>query len=834
MTRETQPEREIDPLRPVLRRTRIGMMVETVLRSFWPLGSLLAVIWSAIAFGLAEVLSRMQLLCLLAVAGGAVLWLLIRGIRALRWPSVEDARDRVDATLPGRPLEAMRDSPAMGREDPGTLAVWALHIQRMRALAAGARPVRPDLRLARRDPWGLRLGALVMLIAAVIFARGDGVRGVSAALAPGGAAAVATGPSFEGWAAPPSYTGHPTLYLPEIAEGQSIDVPAGTTITIRAYGEAGRFELAEDVGGTTSAPLTEAAPGIASAEFTVTRDGTVSLTQGGRALGKWAFHAIPDLAPTIAVDGAIGRAPTGETRLGYVARDDYGIKAARAEIKLDPGKVDRRYGLAVDPSPRPPLTVDLPLPMVGAGEEVRETLVEDLSKDPLAGLPVTVTLMAEDGLGQTGTAPPVETILPGRPFYDPLAAALVEQRRDLLWSPANVGRVVQVLRAVTYRPETVFKNMRAYLITRVAIRQLASIQDPATSGPTIDQAAEALWQAAVLIEDGDLGDAKARLERAKERLSEALKNDASDEEIARLMDELRQATQDYMRQMAQEAIERGDQQQAENSPDAQEMTQDQIQELMNRIQELSEQGRKAEAEQLLGMLQQMLENMQMRMGQGGEGQGSEGQRAMQGLADTLRQQQGLADESFDQLQREFRQGGDQPGQGSEPGETPNSGDLAKRQDALRDLMKDMQRKLPGQTGEGTRQALRDAERNMGEAGRKLSEGDTSGALDQQAEAIDRLREGLRGMGDDLRKAEGTGEGEQGQGEGQAENDSGGNDPLGRPLGSRGGVGGNESVLPDGDAAARARQLLDEIRRRSSDQGRPTMELDYLRRLLDQF
>jgi hypothetical protein len=33
---------------------------------------------------------------------------------------------------------------------------------------------------------------------------------------------------------------------------------------------------------------------------------------------------------------------------------------------------------------------------------------------------------------------------------------------------------------------------------------------------------------------------------------------------------------------------------------------------------------------------------------------------------------------------------------------------------------------------------------------------------------------------------------------------------------------------------RARDLLDEIRRRSGDLGRPELELDYLRRLLDRF
>jgi hypothetical protein len=42
------------------------------------------------------------------------------------------------------------------------------------------------------------------------------------------------------------------------------------------------------------------------------------------------------------------------------------------------------------------------------------------------------------------------------------------------------------------------------------------------------------------------------------------------------------------------------------------------------------------------------------------------------------------------------------------------------------------------------------------------------------------------------------------------------------------------MLPDGDPAARAREILDEIRRRSGELGRPEIELDYLRRLLDRF
>ena len=542
-------------------------------------------------------------------------------------------------------------------------------------------------------------------------------------------------------------------------------------------------------------------------------------------------------------------APTGEARLPYEGHDDHGITGARAEIALDLARVDRRYGLTPDPAPRPPLQADLPMPLSGGSRDVEDVLVEDFSRHPFAGLPVTVTLAAEDARGQVSTSPPEPVVLPMRRFYDPMARALIEQRRDLLWSVENGRRVTQVLRAATYLPDTVFDSPRAYLVVRTAIRRLAQAEEAGTVPAVQEEIAEALWQAAVQIEDGNLGDAAERLARAKERLQQALREGASDEEIARLMDELREATRDYMQQMARDAEQNGEMQQAEIPP-GQTMSQDQIQELMDRIQELSEQGRKAEAEALLEMLQQMLDNMQMAMGQpgGGSGEGGQGQQSMQGLADALREQQGLADESFQQLQRQFQRGrgqgrGQQEGQQGQPGEPQgeaedggrggDAGRLADRQEALRQLMEEMQRGLPGEAGEGARQALRDAERNMGEARDGLREGDAAGALDRQADAIDSLREGMRQMGEDLRRAEGGGQGDEGQAEGTAGSEDE-RDPLGRPSGERGGIGSNEQILPEADSGARARALLDEIRRRAGEQLRPQLELDYLQRLLDLF
>jgi uncharacterized protein (TIGR02302 family) len=842
-----------DPVEAVVGRTRAGMALERGLRAFWPFGALLAALWAALAFGAAELAPRGLALAALGLAGLAGLGLLGLGLARFRWPSRDAAQARVDAGLPGRPLAALADRPALGRADPAAEAVWAAHLARMRRLAAAARFVRPDLRLARFDPWALRLMALTALIAAVVFARSDPIAGLGQAIAPQGAAAVAAGPSFEAWAEPPAYTGRPTLYLPEVPPEPAVLVPQGTRITVRAYGAADRFTLGQTV-SPDEAALAEAAEGIAVATMEVARSGSLALSQGAAELGAWAFVMQPDAPPEIALAEPVSRAPTGETQLSYVATDDHGVVAARAEIGLDLAAVDRRHGLAPAPAPREAFVVELPLPIArGPEEALAETLVEDFSKHPWAGLPVTIRLTAEDAIGQIGAHDGVTAVLPGRRFYNPVAAALIEQRRDLLWTPGNAPRVVQVLRAVTYRPEGLFTNERAYLATRIAIRRLDAAADRPDNAPQIEEVAEMLWMAALLLEEGSLGDAAERLARAKERLQEALRGDATDEEIAQLMDELRQATRDYMQQLAEEALRNGETQQAEAPPPGQTMTQDQIQELMDRIQELSEQGRRAEAEALLEMLQQMLENMEMRLAEGGEGQGGEGQQgqgeqSMQDLGDALREQQDLADDSFQELQRQFREGRGQPGQGSpqgegqpggqdqaQGGETPGDGQqaLAERQEALRQLLEQLQGGLPGEAGEAARDALRDAERSMGEAEGDLRDGDTAGALDRQAEAIDNLREGMRQMAQDMRQAEaGSQNGEPGA-EGEAFAD-GRSDPLGRPLGAEGNVGTNERMVPEADAAARARGLLDEIRRRSGDQSRPQIELDYLRRLLERF
>jgi uncharacterized protein (TIGR02302 family) len=489
---------------------------------------------------------------------------------------------------------------------------------------------------------------------------------------------------------------------------------------------------------------------------------------------------------------------------------------------------------------------------------------------------VTLQLVAVDAVGQEGRSAVGRVILPGRRFFDPLAGAIAEQRRDLLWTRANAPRVVQVLRALTHRPEGLFRDRGAYLQMRVLIRRIeADLSAGTFTAAARDEAAEVLWQIALKIEEGDLSDTLARLRRAQERLEEAMRNGATDAEIAELMRELREAMDAYMRELA----ERG--QTAEPpqmSGDMREITGDELQAMLDAIERLMQEGRMAEAQALLDQLMEMMQNMQIVEGRGGQGRRSPGRQAMEDLAETLREQQGLSDEAFRELQERFNPGargqpgqpgaegrqsedrtgeglagegwtGEVPPQGQDRGEgadrRPGAGDrggdvpdartLADRQGALRRELERQRQNLPGAgtpEGDAAREALGRAGRAMDRAEEALRRDDLAGALDDQSEALEALREGLRALGEAVAQEERPG-GQQGAAAERGEA-GGRRDPLGREAGNAGRIGTDENLLQGEDVYRRAEELIDEIRRRSGDRSRPELERDYLERLLDRF
>lgn len=867
----TTPNRDrkdaLSALRWPLRLTWAGMLAEGLVQALWPLMSVTLLVLAALMMGLQDVVSLEVVWGVAVVAGLAWLAALVHALRRFRLPSKGAAMARLDRSLPGRPIQALLDDPAIGANDPAAMAVWRAHKARMAARAATARAVPADLRVSRRDPYALRFVAVLAFGMALLF--GSVLRVASVAEMAPGRGGLAQGPVWEGWAEPPRYTGKPTLYLNDLKAGP-LSLPAGTLITLRFYGDLGALTLAETVSGRTADVPAASDP---AQDFAVVQDGSIGIDgPGGR---RWDVTMLADAAPEVEPLGPPEVSALGEMRLPFAARDDYGVEAGEARITLDLASVTRRYGLVVDPDPRPEMIVPLPTPIAGDRAGFEENLIENFSKHPWANLPVEISLSVLDSAEQIGQTAPSAMILPGRRFFDPAAAAVIEMRRDLLWSKSNSTRMAQVLRAVAYRPQDLFRSEVTALRLRDVINRLEIHARYGLSDEIQEDLAEDMWGLAIELEEGVLADALERMRRAQDRLNEAIKNGASKEEIAELMDELRRATEEYLqqlqRQQAQENEQNGDPQQQGEQGETMQMTQDDLQRMMDRIQELMEQGRMAEAEEALRELQEMMENMRVTEGQPGQNGQSPGQQAMEGLSETLREQQGLSDQAFRDLQEQFnpgaqagesqgnegRNGGQgrgeshegqngqgqgedqQQGQNGQQGEqaAPGQGQegLAERQQALRDELRRQQQNLPGQgtpEGRAARDALDRAGRAMDDAEEALRNNDLAEAIDNQSQAMEALREGMRSLG------EAMAEQERQQQPGQGNTEQGGRanrDPLGREGESaEGGLSDGGRIGEGPDATDRARRLLDEIRRRSGQTERPEQERDYLNRLLDRF
>jgi len=441
-------------------------------------------------------------------------------------------------------------------------------------------------------------------------------------------------------------------------------------------------------------------------------------------------------------------------------------------------------------------------------------------------------------------------------------AQLLSRETPRSWSGTyeafDSGQVV----AVTAHPDDLFEDVTVFLTVRTALRRIGYALAEDRLRAEAPGVMELLWEAALRLEEGGLSVAERRLREAQEALSEAMREGAEQDEIARLMDELREAMRQYLEQLAQEAQRNPETAENQQPVDPDQMlSQNDLDRMLEEIERAMREGRMEDAQRMLQALQEMMQNLRMAQQQGQQGQG-QGDQAMRELQDMIGEQQGLADRSFDALRRGQQQGrqgegqqgegqqgegqqgqgrqqgqgeGEAQGEGDRPGDGRGGlGSIARDQESLRQMLDQLRQGLSpdgqdGQGGEGSA-ALDEAERSMGEARDALERGDADGALQRQVEALDRLREGAR----DLAQRQG----EQGQSQRAGRDGRAGDvrdeDPFGRPRATDGPLDGDSVRVPDGSVMKRARELMDEIRRRSGERFRPPAELDYLDRLLDRF
>jgi hypothetical protein len=133
------------------------------------------------------------------------------------------------------------------------------------------------------------------------------------------------------------------------------------------------------------------------------------------------------------------------------------------------------------------------------------------------------------------------------------------------------------------------------------------------------------------------------------------------------------------------------------------------------------------------------------------------------------------------------------------------------------------------------QPLGRAERAMRDAVEALQQGQPGQAVGPQTDALDQLQQAMQGMSEQMQRQMGEGEGSpEGMPDTTGQRRRVDRDPLGRPLSGNGSYDQGDVKIPEEADVQKARQILDELRRRAGERSRPEIERDYIDRLLKRF
>lgn len=848
----------LDQLARETARARSRLAMERAARLALP-AALAGGVWSLAALaGLHERLPLLlQSLTALAALGGLA-WLALRARRTWRAPSEAEARARLaaDSALERDAFDALGDRPS--HYDVLSIALWRREHGAALARAEGARAGPLRLGLDAADPWKLRYLLAALLTAALVVAGAAAPERLARAFLPDPGPLVGDGAlAVEAWLTPADYTRAAPISLSDRI-GDRIEAPPAVEANVRLTGPAGAPMLVyEGQGGRRAVRFNRGADGAWEARLALPGRGRLKIVRF-HTRAAWTITPAPDAAPSAMFASPIAQLADENVALAWRARDDFGIVG----LALRVAPVDPPRGLA-NAAP-----IDTPIETPAGDPQQAEAESElDLSAHPYAGMQVEARVVAFDATGQEGMSEPMQFAMPEKVFLQPLARAAIESRRHLLtdrrpyrqappaqtrslpagdiligaarieWrnydaepplrrAPQGVRHAARLIDALTMAPEDgYFRDLAVFFGLRVARAQLGVAEDIEAT----ELAADTLWRTALRAEYGGAADARRALEEAQRALAEALQQGAPRERLRQLVEALRRATETYLQALVQEALRNGET--AENLDDTQnqtELSENDIDAMMREIERLTEQGRTQEAQAMLDMLAGILANMEARIeqaqqgqGEGGEDQQSQQEQQLDALAEAMGEQRALRDETQQQQQQQQSAGGSGgENQGGAGGE-----ELARQQAGIRQGVAQAREQGEGEGAAATAQ-LDAAERAMRQAEAALMRGDLNAAEAAQTAALESLREGADQLAAEQR--EGGEAGEEG-------GPSSARDPLGRPARSSGGVGaGDETRVPGSFDPVRAREILDEIRRRAEDPNRPQEERDYLRRLMDRF
>jgi len=818
----------------------------------------------------------------------AIIYLVLAFFKAskLAAPKRSSAMRRVeqDSDAAHRPLDTLFDEPALSK------AGWKEHYARAEEQVdhLGKSKLRPAL--GRIDKYYLRYIVPVGLVLSLMVGTGDSFERLRHALTPGWVhGAMGDDVRFEAWIDPPEYTGRPPLYFKnadklEVPEGSEL------VARIIGTKSPTRLKLSSRT-GTRHLSLTRIGPESFEVRTIIKKPSQASWRIGQTRKNweiKTLPDMKPELnfvrepeadkrdrlifAYSVQDDYGIENLTLKMTLL----QDDPDAEVQTRDVNIPLSGTVRKTdekSAALDLTKHEWAGKKVSAVLIGTdglGQQGQTDVTYFTVPDKIFIEPLAKAIVEQRSL-----------ILAGAQNYKPEPQLTRKEWRNRPWfdtrepdfrlerAPEPIQRASLLIDTVTDQPAGLFEDPAVYL----GLRNISSRLHYAHTRDALDDIPDELWNIAIRAEFGTLGSALEEMREAQEALRDGIARRAPQREIDTLFDRYNEAVDRYQEELLRQAIEDGNTADNQGGEGGQSTNLDQIQALLDAIEEANRQGDSEGARRALAQLAELLENMQIQLSQGGGGGGGaplpgdlseEMREALEELADILGEQREIRDETREaeraqenenqngeqqgqqgqQAQQGQEQGGQQ-GQNGTPRESLSGEELAEMQRRLSELLEDADRFLPEEGADGSaanensgedgeegagidpEASLEDARRAMRQAEEALERGDFGFAEDEQAEAIQALRDVGRALAEQARNERGQ------DGEGQ-EASNGEGDPLGRTDENGGNLDEENVDLENRNPAARSRELQEEIRRRAAEQEREREELDYLERLLKRF
>ncbi len=835
------------------------IMFERLTEALWRIVLFLAFFASLWLLQIPSILGGFgEALALLIFIGG-VGFLVYRDVPGFRIPSLRDIDRRIekDSAVKGRPLTGLRDR-LVNPQAPGARDLWAKAKFRLTALLRALRPAKLRAVMSDKDPYALRFVVFMMLILGIISAGPDWRYRIQDGLTP-----FSFGPfdaeqreHYTLWITPPEYTRGAQLILNEkTTQDTVLKIPQGSVLKAIVHRGWGAPVL--DLGETRHA-FTSSADKSYGLEVNVPAvDQDLALKQGFRTLASWPYETIADTPPSITLEEDTPNIlENGELRFSLSVKDDYGVEYLDMSMRLDDIVEDAPLGDSV---------LEQRLVVSPAGQDFDIAPVYDLTSHLWAGLPAVITFTARDHIDQSTALESIRVTLPEREFRHPVAKTLVALRKKLAWQPESnqiYAETAYDLEVLLTAKEMLHNDVVAYLGIRSAASRLEQ------NIPSIKIAREVMdlmWDTALRVEDGDLTLAARNLEDAQQALEDALNDpNISDEEIAALMNELREAMAEYFSELAREMEKRA--QNGEEMPfmSPEMMTQslnpDALADFLNQLEDMMRSGDKSAAQQMLSQMQRLMDmlNPSMRAQMPSDMQMME--QGINELEELIKRQEALLEQTrkqakimgmlgelgFDygealptdpEVMDEWSMEGMPPAPGQN-GETPdvpfvNTQANKAEQEALRYILGQLMLAADDKIGE-IPPGMALAEQEMRGSSGALGENKPQRAVPHQELALEHLKDAQEQLAQQLQQRMQQMTGFMiGFGSRQMQYD-----PLGRPYGGPEGPNGeslNSNVkVPDDAERRRVQEILQLLRRRAGELDRPRPEIEYYRRLLKRF